>query len=378
MTLEEQYRLSYYKKIAEISSHKNVYLVQHLESKRIFVRKEQTVYSKEIYEYLMKCNNPYLPKIYECVEDEGCLIIIEEYIQGESLEERVENAGVLQLEEACQIIMVICNVMEQLHQLPQPIIHRDLKPDNIILQENGCLKIIDFNTAKQFDEDKDNDTVVIGTREFAAPEQYGFSQSDARTDIYAIGVMLNYLLTREYPKDRLYVDKHNAAITKIIEKCIEFAPANRYQTVAELKKELKKCIGKKTQAERQEVENDDEKKKPVAKGLWNNPLLPPGFRSGRIWKMVVAAYGYYAIFWSCAGLEVTNSDGTLVTGIPLWINRLTILLWMLSMVGFYTNYLGLREKFIFMKNEKTRKIGYGIFPFISLFFLAFLLVLAGV
>lgn len=378
MTLDEQYRLSYYKKIAEISSHKNVCLVQHLENKRVFVKKEQTVYSKEIYEFLMQCNSPHIPKIYECIEDEGCLIIIEEYVQGESLEDRIERTGVYEVEEVCQIMIVICNVLEQLHHLPQPIIHRDLKPDNIIIQENGWLKIIDFNTAKQFDAGKDSDTVVIGTREFAAPEQYGFSQSDVRTDIYAIGVMLNYLLSREYPKNRLYSDKDNGTITKIIEKCIEFAPAERYQTVTELRRDLEKCIGKKMKIYQPQNVNVEAKEKTRLKGFWNNPLLLPGFRSGRIWKMVVALYGYYAIFMLCIGLEVTNAEGTMVTGLPLWVNRITMLLWMLSMVAFYTNYLGFRERFVLMKNEKTRKIGYWIFPFVSLLVLTLILVIAGV
>lgn len=256
MTLEEQSRLSYYQKIAEISSHKNVYLVQHVESRRIFVRKEQQIYNRDIYEYLKRCENPHIPKIYECIEDEDRLILIEEYVQGESLASHLEQVGTYSEEEVCHFMITICDVLEQLHQLPQPVIHRDLKPDNIIIQDNGYLKIIDFNTAKQFEKGRDSDTVIIGTREFAAPEQYGFQQSDARTDIYAMGVMMNYLLTKDYPRNQLYssAGMQTALITQIIQKCIAFAPDKRYQSVMELRRALQECVksrGRGQEAEQQ-------------------------------------------------------------------------------------------------------------------------------
>ena len=148
MTLEEQCRLSYYKKIADISTHQNVFLVQHVESGRIYVMKEQEIYCREVYEHLKTCENPHVPKIFECVEDDGKLIIVEEYIQGESMAEHLEKKGTYTLEEVCRFMITVCDVLEHLHNLPQPVIHRDLKPDNILVQESGYLKIIDFNTAK--------------------------------------------------------------------------------------------------------------------------------------------------------------------------------------------------------------------------------------
>ncbi|MEI3340037.1 MAG: hypothetical protein V8R80_08985 [Eubacterium sp.] len=93
MTLEEQCRLSYYKKIADISNHQNVFLVQHVDNGRIFVMKEQEIYCREVYEYLKICKNPHVPIIFECVENNGRLVIVEEYIQGESLAEHLEEKG---------------------------------------------------------------------------------------------------------------------------------------------------------------------------------------------------------------------------------------------------------------------------------------------
>ena len=240
MTLEEQCRLSYYKKIADISTHQNVFLVQHVESGRIYVMKEQEIYCREVYEHLKTCENPHVPKIFECVEDDGKLIIVEEYIQGESMAEHLEKKGTYTLEEVCRFMITVCDVLEHLHNLPQPVIHRDLKPDNILVQESGYLKIIDFNTAKQYEDGRVSDTVIIGTRKYAAPEQFGFCQSDARTDIYAVGVMMNYLLTKKYPNELLYIsEKHEKkTMSDIIRKCVEFSPDSRYQTVTDLRKDL--------------------------------------------------------------------------------------------------------------------------------------------
>lgn len=371
MTLEEQCRLSYYQKIAEISDHKNIYLVQHIENKRIFVRKEQKIYNKEIYEYLMQCDNPHIPKIFGCVEDSGMLIVIEEYVQGESLEEHLKDVGVYDEREVCHFMITICDVLEQLHQLPQPVIHRDLKPDNIIIQDNGYLKIIDFNTAKQFEAGRDSDTVIIGTREFAAPEQYGFRQSDARTDIYAMGVMMNYLLTKEFPKDHVYgiTEIVPNYMTKIIQKCIEFAPDRRYQSVMELRRDLQKCINRRPEQDQQR------KKIPEREGGWNIRFLPPGFRTGVLWKMVIALFGYFLIFWIGFSLEVTESDGSNVMGFELWANRFTVLIWMLLTVAFDTNYLKIQSKFPFMRNKYLKWIGYLLYPFLFLIILVLILIM---
>ena len=151
-------------------------------------------------------------------------------------------------EEVCRFLITICDVLEQLHQLPQPVIHRDLKPENILIQENGYLKIIDFNTAKQYEQGRDADTVIIGTRKYAAPEQFGFRQSDARTDIYALGVMMNYLLTKKYPDEVLYTSKRHGKVSmsEIIQKCIEFSPEHRYQTVMALRSDLQAVLEKHT------------------------------------------------------------------------------------------------------------------------------------
>ena len=378
MTLEEQCRLSYYKKIADISTHQNVFLVQHVENNHIFVMKEQEIYCREVYEHLKTCENPHVPKIFECVEDEGKLIVVEEYIQGESLADHLEEKGTYTLEEVCRFMITICDVLEHLHYLPQPVIHRDLKPDNILVQANGYLKIIDFNTAKQYEDGRASDTVIIGTRKYAAPEQFGFCQSDARTDIYAMGVMMNYLLTKKYPDEFLYIsEKHGKkSMSDIISKCVEFSPDNRYQTVIDLRKDLQLILS--------EIMNKESYNVGVVKGKtfskkghWMLPFLPVGFRTGITWKMVLGVLGYYFLFWLGFTMEVTRTDGGVMTPFYLWANRLTFLIWSLLTIAFYGNYLGFQKKLPLMRRKYLCWFGYLLWPVVFLIVLVLLLCTVG-
>lgn len=363
MTLEEQCRLSYYKEIADISPHQNVKLVQHVENRRIYVKKVQEVYNKQIYDYLMHCDNPHIPQIYECMEDDGKLIIIEEYIQGESLLERLERGGLYAREEVCRIVITICDVLEQLHQLPVPVIHRDLKPENILLQSNGYLKIIDFNTAKKFEEGREQDTVLIGTRDYAAPEQYGFAQSDARTDIYAIGVMMNYLLTRAYPKDFLYMGMERAEdpLTKIIRRCTALDPRQRYQNVMELRQDLQVVLGEHMNVEKRGGHFHPQK------------LTPPGFRTKKVWKMLLGSFGYLVIFWMSMTMEFDDSYGVPLMGFELWANRAVVLVWMLLTVALATDYMGMQNQFPLMKRKGVKWLGCALWSFAFMVVLVVLL-----
>ncbi|MDD6195002.1 MAG: serine/threonine-protein kinase [Lachnospiraceae bacterium] len=336
MTLEEQCRLSYYHKIAEISTHKNVSLVQNVENKKIYVRKEQQVYNKSVYEYLRNSNNPHIPKIYECVEDHGTLIIIEDYIQGDSLQEIITVQGALPKNLAIQYMITVCDVLEELHSLPEPVIHRDLKPENIIIQDGGYLRLIDFNTAKKYDANRESDTVIIGTRKYAAPEQYGFQQSDARTDIYAIGVMLNYMLVGMYPEINTY--NEDKRLEKIITKCVAFDPENRFQTVMDLRAALQSAMGSEDAPQQQ-----DRKDSPNPKQGKRNSWLPPGFRTRTPWKIVTGSFCYLMLFYCCLTMDITNQDGSLAVGAELWLNRIGALLCAVFAIFYWFDYRGIQR-----------------------------------
>lgn len=358
MTLEEQCRLSCYKEISVIGTHSNVSLVQHVESQHIYVKKVQRVYNKDVYQTLSNLHDRHIPEIYECVEDDGQLTIIEEYVQGELLSEHLQKNGVYTESEVVSMIQTLCRVLDLLHHLHPPIIHRDLKPENIIMTNDGILKLVDFNTAKQFRTDQESDTVLIGTREFAAPEQYGFAQSDARTDIYALGVMINYLLTGRYPKEKLYYNEDDrkryrgGTLTDIIGKCTAFSPDMRYQDISELQKALSvsDVSEKKTEDRTQITKKAEEQAITKQRHSW----LPPGFRSGHLWKMIVGTMGYLLIAWLCLTTEYTDSHQVIMSGFTLWVNRICVLIGCLISVAVIFNYGNVQRYLPFPKNHKFR------------------------
>lgn len=353
MTLQEECKLSYYKKIAEISSHKNVSLVQHVENKKVYVRKEQKVYNKDIYDYLKNSSNRHIPKIYECIEDEGTLIIIEEYIQGDSLQDIVRNHGVLPKNLGLQYMITLCDVLDELHSLPEPVIHRDLKPENIIIQEGGYLRLIDFNTAKKYDSTRESDTVIIGTKKYAAPEQYGFQQSDVRTDIYAIGVMLNYILAGEYPPAYIYGE--DKKLKSLIEKCIAFDPGKRYQTVKELRLALQKVLKGEPLPLKEMNPEAGESSNVGEKDSW----LPPGFRSKTPWKMLVAGFTYLFLAYCCFTMDITGADGTKAVGLELILNRIGAFGWLLVTIFYWFDYRGIQKRMP-LTDKKWGKVLMGI------------------
>ena len=234
MTIQDECELSFYKKLADISSHKNVYLVQDMRTKQVFVRKDLKNYNKQIYHFLLGERLPGVPKVYRCFESDDTISTIEEYIPGINLNEYVQKYGYLNQVDATQLGVFLCYTLDNFHRQNPPIIHRDIKPSNIIRKESGEYCLVDFDAAKKVDYRKNEDTVVIGTQGFAAPEQYGYGQSDARTDIYSIGATLNYLTCRLYPKDRVV----SGRLGEVIGKCCEIDPKSRYRNVSELRAAL--------------------------------------------------------------------------------------------------------------------------------------------
>lgn len=184
-----------------------------------------------VYEKLQNISHPNLPKIYSAVKcDEKCKVI-EEYINGITVAD-VLASGLYTPRGAVEVAKSICSALETLHSLN--IIHRDIKPENVMIDSSGKVKLIDFDAARIFKCYQAHDTAFIGTAGFAAPEQYGINQTDPRSDIFALGILLNVMLTGEHPSKQLYKGK----LTKIIEKCINVDPNKRFSNVRELYKEL--------------------------------------------------------------------------------------------------------------------------------------------
>lgn len=173
------------------------------------------------------------------MEDDVCYLL-RTYIQGSSLADYLDNKSSLSQNELLTITFDICQVIQTLHSQQPPIIHRDIKPENFIIDENNHqLTLIDFDTARQFSPDKSRDTTLMGTPSHAAPEQFGFYQSDFRTDIYGIGKTMLYLATKDTNDTEDITDTLPKSLRKIIKRCISFSPDNRYSNVNALCRDLK-------------------------------------------------------------------------------------------------------------------------------------------
>lgn len=217
--------LSLYNEEKFINNRSDIILVRNIEDGKLYVQKLLNTYDKSIYEHLK--NNPVenMPRIIEVFEGVNKLIVIEEYIAGRTLSELLLE-GPLEMKQAVSIARDICCIVKTLHEQSTPIIHRDIKPSNTIVTEDGLVYLLDVNVAKWFKPEEEEDTRLLGTQYYAAPEQlgFGFSASSAKTDIYSIGVLLNVLITGKMPKEEKAPEK----VFKIIEKCLSLEPSDRY------------------------------------------------------------------------------------------------------------------------------------------------------
>lgn len=194
-------------------------------------------------EMMKNLDHPSLPRIVDIIDSEKALYIIMDYIEGETLATVLNMYGPIKQEEVVKWSLQLCDVLNYLHHQNPPIIYRDMKPANIMLKPEGDVKVIDFGIARKYKPENNEDTVSLGTRGYAAPEQFsGFGQTDQRTDIYNLGVTIYQLLTGKNPSEPPFtiepITKINPDLSngleKIIEKCTQSDPDERYQSAEEL------------------------------------------------------------------------------------------------------------------------------------------------
>ncbi|MBR5233166.1 MAG: serine/threonine protein kinase [Clostridia bacterium] len=192
---------------------------------------------------LKKLNHPNLPSIIDVIDTEDSFIIIMDYIQGNSLNKALEEYGAQPQEYVIEWAKQLCDVFGYLHSREPAIIYRDMKPANVMLKPDGNVTLIDFGTAREFKERNLADTTCLGTVGYAAPEQFGgMGQTDARTDIYCLGATMYHLVTGCNPSEPPYEIKPirqinptlSSGLERIIEKCVQRNPEDRYQSAAEL------------------------------------------------------------------------------------------------------------------------------------------------
>lgn len=220
------------------SDKSNVYLVQSAVDGKIYIKKELKNYNIDVYKEIINIENLYMANIYEIFKCDDSLIVIEEFINGNTLQWILDNEGPLNEHSAISYMIKLCAILDKLHSLNPPVIHRDIKPSNIIIDNNDILKLIDFDVSRVYKEESNLDTHILGTKGYAPPEQFGFEQTDCRSDIYSIGVMLNVLTTGKHIKEQVNQGK----LKEIIEKCTNISPDNRYSSVKELKEVLQNIL----------------------------------------------------------------------------------------------------------------------------------------
>lgn len=193
---------------------------------------------------LRKLRHPNLPGIVDVIDREDSFIIVMDYIEGNSLQHLIDTTGPQEAEEVIGWAKQLCDVLSYLHSRTPPIIYRDMKPANIMLRPDGKVMLIDFGTAREYKETRSEDTTCLGTRGYAAPEQFGGrGQTDGRTDIYNLGATMYHLVTGCSPADTDYIiypvgrfipRLKGSGLEKVIAGCCRPAPEDRFQSTAQL------------------------------------------------------------------------------------------------------------------------------------------------
>ena len=205
-----------------------VTLVYDRTGKQVCVMKERSLKTFELYSRLKEIKNPCLPEIYRTVKFGDALFVVEEFIEGQTLAEILTYQGALNEKISAQILKQVCDCLKILHA--EKIIHRDLKPSNIMLTKDNQVKLIDFSISRIAKDNLESDTDFLGTRGYAPPEQFGFGQTDSRSDIFSLGVTMKKVLGENY----------SGYLKKILSKCTELDPAHRYQNVEEISADIDK------------------------------------------------------------------------------------------------------------------------------------------
>ncbi|MBQ8612319.1 MAG: protein kinase [Oscillospiraceae bacterium] len=212
---------------------------------RDFELKKQSL----IYEFdlLRSFDHPDLPKIADVIDTDDSFIIVMDYIEGSPLETVMNQKGAQDESLVIEWAKQLCDILNYLHTRNPAVIYRDIKPANIMLRPNGRLTLVDFGIAREYKQESVGDTVCLGTMGYAAPEQFGgMGQTDQRTDIYALGVTLGYLVTGRNPTqagdEKWQLRRLNPELSHgfeyIINKCMQLDPERRYQSAAELMRDL--------------------------------------------------------------------------------------------------------------------------------------------
>ena len=318
-------------------------------SGKLFVVKSVDLSCKAGYDALRSLDNPCLARIFYTAEKDGRLEVVREYISGDTLAELIQGGRALPPDRAARITADLCDGLSDMHRLGY--VHRDINPNNVIISPDGHATIIDFGIARSFEQRKNSDTTILGTPGYAAPEQFGFTQSDSRTDVYAVGTLLNVMLTGRLPNEQ----KAPGALGKIVGKATEIDSRKRYTSLYDLKKALDKVVPCDDRSERGKIRG---------KSLLDRVIKQlPGLRSHNTLVVILAALGYvFAALFSFSFFYKTPPEEIFVT-IVTWILILPVPFFC------FHNFLGIWDKLPFSSKatRRNQKIVYTILGILSIF-----------
>ena len=341
MDYEGRLRISYYQNVTELNKEHGVFLVKHADTGKLYVRKMMSTFNIDVYHALRDLNIPGIPHIEEIYEENGTLTVIEEYIEGMNLQQMMDASYEFTRETIIYYITELTSILTKLHRLPTPIIHRDIKPSNIMIGRDGKLYLIDFNAGKFYstNDAKTEDTSLLGTHGYAAPEQYGFGKSTPRTDIYSIGVLIRNLSSHVSDQDRL------GSINSVADKCTKLRPEDRYESVDEIARALR--------------------------GKSKMRFLPPGFRTGTFWHMPVALFAYFIMVIAIISMRI-DTDSAAIKVLYRVIGTLVFA----SIVVCTCNYLDVQRVLPLCKNKSPLMRALGVLLLNLLVFVLWVIVLS--
>lgn len=312
--------------IENINNSNKVLFVKNIETDVVYIQKIIPLYQKEIYEYLMTNPIPNTAKVYNIIVEEKFLVALCEYIDGDTLTDYINNIFLQKennevksgshnnsnsiIKNFYKHIYTLLDIIQHL-QKSKTIIHRDIKPDNIIITKNDELYLIDFDSAKVYEENETKDTHLIGSDGYAAPEQYGFGVSNKSTDIYAIGKVID-----DY-KSIIDNDELSRKISPIIEKCCKIDYNDRYKNINQIRSDL-------FRAEHNIMF-----------------LAIPGFRSSNPFHIIVATFFYLFLLYVCF-------KNTYINILPL---NICIFISALTFIFIFFNYLDVHRFLPFTKSK---------------------------
>lgn len=293
---------------------------------RMYVVKRMPLSAESLLQKIKDLHSPALSRIYAVIRREDALEAVCDYISGTPLSALLKNGGTVDKNDAVRYCAELCSGLSVLHKAG--IVHRDVNPNNVIISSCGHAVLVDYGIVRSFESEKSTDTEILGTPGYAAPEQFGFAQSDGRTDIYALGVLLNVMLTGKMPNE-VYAD---GELGTIVRKCTSVSAKGRYRSAEELRGALK---AKQHDTERGRLDSFVEN--------------IPGLRSESPYIRILSAIGYAAwVIFTAFRIVGSESAKDVISFKAVWS-----FMWVVPFVLFF-NAFGIWDRLPFSAGSSRK------------------------